>query len=182
MSASPSTVKLQTRHHQHRISQHCETRNRETTRRSRMCPKRNVSCATGAVARAIPPGCVHPWTTVKTWMKLEQSRPATLGFDWEDDLVASIKSGTDRSDRTRCVKELLAFVDSGAVDSVLPKMGTQSTLCRERVTHQALRAAGLSSHNERWEQHEHHLERCRCAQAADLRQSPARERAEARIG
>ena len=93
-----------------------------------------------------------------------------FGFDWDDDLVASISSGTDRSDRTRCVKELLAFVDSGAVDSVLPKMGTQSTLCRERVTHQAVRAAGLSSHNERWEQHEHHLGSCRCAQATDFRQ------------
>ena len=44
------------------------------------------------------------------------------GQDWCDDPVVSINSLIDRSDRARCGKELLAFVDSGAVDNVLPKM------------------------------------------------------------
>ena len=45
-----------------------------------------------------------------------------FGLDWCDDPVVTINSVTDRSDRNRCGKELLAFVDSGAVDNVLPKL------------------------------------------------------------
>ena len=45
-----------------------------------------------------------------------------FGMDWGDDPVVIINSVTERHDRTRGGKELLAFVDSGAVDNVLPKM------------------------------------------------------------
>ena len=45
-----------------------------------------------------------------------------FGSDWSDDPIASINSVTGRRNRTRCGKELLAFVDSGAVDNVLAKM------------------------------------------------------------
>ena len=56
-------------------------------------------------------------------MKSEQSRPVMLtvtlfGLDWGDDPIATINSVTDR---TRGGQELWAFVDSGAVDNVLPK-------------------------------------------------------------
>ena len=44
-----------------------------------------------------------------------------FGLDWGDDPVVTINSVTERNDRTRVGKELLAFVDSGAVDNVLPK-------------------------------------------------------------
>ena len=44
-----------------------------------------------------------------------------FGLDWGDDPIATINSVTKRNDRTRGGKELLAFVDSGAVDNVLPK-------------------------------------------------------------
>ena len=41
-----------------------------------------------------------------------------FGLDWCDDPIATIYSVTERNDRTRGGKELLAFVDSGAVDNV----------------------------------------------------------------
>ena len=44
-----------------------------------------------------------------------------FGPDWGDDPIATTNSVTERNDRTRGGKELLAFVDSGAVDNVLPK-------------------------------------------------------------
>ena len=50
-----------------------------------------------------------------------------FGLDWGDDPIATINSVTERNDRTRGGKELLAFVDSGAVDNVLPK-----SVCRRR--------------------------------------------------
>ena len=42
-------------------------------------------------------------------------------LDWSDDTITTINSVTERNDRTRGGKELLAFVDSGAVNNVLPK-------------------------------------------------------------
>ena len=45
-----------------------------------------------------------------------------FGLDWGDDPVVTINSVTKRHDRTRGGKEFLAFVDSSAVDNVLPKM------------------------------------------------------------
>ena len=44
-----------------------------------------------------------------------------FGLDWSDDPIPTINSVTERNDRTRGGNELLAFVDSGAVDNVLPK-------------------------------------------------------------
>ena len=49
-----------------------------------------------------------------------------FGLDWGDDPIATINSVTERNDRTRGGKELLAFVDSGAVDNVIPQ-----TVCTE---------------------------------------------------
>ena len=43
-----------------------------------------------------------------------------FGLDWGDDPTTTIDSVTERNGRTRGGKELLAFVDSGAVDNVLP--------------------------------------------------------------
>ena len=57
-------------------------------------------------------------------MKSEQSRPAMLTvicLVWGDDPTATINSVTERNDKIRGGKELLAFVDSGALDNVLPK-------------------------------------------------------------
>ena len=50
-------------------------------------------------------------------MKSEQSRPAMLTviclvWIWSDDPTATINSVTERNDRTRGGKELMAFVDS----------------------------------------------------------------------
>ena len=44
-----------------------------------------------------------------------------FGLDWGDDPTATSNSVTERNDKTRGGKELMAFVDSGAVDNVLPK-------------------------------------------------------------
>ena len=44
-----------------------------------------------------------------------------FGLDWADGPVLTIISVTERNDRTCSGKELLVFVDSGAVDNVLPK-------------------------------------------------------------
>ena len=44
-----------------------------------------------------------------------------FGLDWCDDPTATINSVTERNDKVRGGKESLAFVDSGAVDNVLPK-------------------------------------------------------------
>ena len=44
-----------------------------------------------------------------------------FGLDWGDDPIATINSVTERNDRTRGGKEFMAFVDSSAVDNVLPK-------------------------------------------------------------
>ena len=44
-----------------------------------------------------------------------------FGLHWSDDPTTTINSATERNDRNRGGKELLAFVDSGAVDNVLPK-------------------------------------------------------------
>ena len=44
-----------------------------------------------------------------------------FGLDWGDDPTATSNSVTERNDRNRGGKELMTFVDSGAVDNVLPK-------------------------------------------------------------
>ena len=101
--------------------------------------------------------------------------------------IATINSVTEQNVRTRGGKELLAFVDSGAVDNVLPK-----SVCAEyplevtpksqsgvgfkgakRVTHQALWTAALSSQDKRREQCEHHLGSRGCTQTAHFCQPSA---------
>ena len=96
-------------------------------------------------------------------------------------------SVTERNDRTRGGKKLLACVDSGASDTVLPKsVCTQYPLeatpksqsgvgvkRSKRVTHQALRVETLSSQDKRPKQYEHHVGGRTCAQTADLRQPSA---------
>ena len=109
-----------------------------------------------------------------------------FGLDRGGDPIATINSVTKRNDRTRGGKELLAIVDSGAVDNVHPKtvhcvssggdfqVAEWSCFQRsEQVTHQALSAAAFSSQDQRWKQHEHYLGGRRCAQIADLRQPSA---------
>ena len=43
-----------------------------------------------------------------------------FGLDWGDDPITTINSVTEQNDRSRGGKELLAFVGSGSVDTVLP--------------------------------------------------------------
>ena len=107
-----------------------------------------------------------------------------FGLDWGDDPIATINSVTERNDRTRGGKELLAFVDSSAVDNVLPK-----SVCTEypleatsksqsgvgikgaNGSHiKALWAAMFSSQDKRWKHYDHHVGGRRCAQTADVRQ------------
>ena len=44
-----------------------------------------------------------------------------FGLYWGDDRISTINSVTERKDKIRGGKALMAFVDSGAVDKVLPK-------------------------------------------------------------
>ena len=107
-----------------------------------------------------------------------------FGLDWGDDPTTTINSVTKRNDRTRGGKELLAFVDSGAVDNVLPK-----SVCTEyplEATSKSQIGVGFkgangshikhygqrrfSSQHKRWKQHEHHVGGRRCTQTAGLRQ------------
>ena len=92
-----------------------------------MWARRNVSCATSAVARAIPPGCVHIRTSAQDVDEVGTEPPIDahsdlFDLDWGDDPTASINSVTGRSDRARRGNVLPAFVDSGEVDNVLPQM------------------------------------------------------------
>ena len=97
-------------------------------------------------------------------------------LDWCDDPITTINSVTERNDRTRGGKELLAFVDSGAVDNVLSK-----SVCTEyplEATSKSQSGVGFKgangSHIKHYGQrYEHHVGGRRCAQAADLRQTSA---------
>ena len=125
-SDNPSTVGLPIRHHEHHASRLHETRNRGVMRRNRAQVSKNVSFATSVVDRAILPGSAHQQMIAKTWMKSEQSRPVMLTvicLVWIGAMTptTTINSVTERNDGTRGGKELLAFVDSGALDNVLPK-------------------------------------------------------------
>ena len=200
-SENPSIVGLPTRHHQRHVNRLQETRNPGVMRRNRVRGRRSVSSATSVVERAILPGSAHQRTIVRTRMKSEQSRPAMLTVIWLVWIgamtpLATINSVTERNDRTRGGKELMAFVDSCAFDNVLPK-----SVCTEyspeatsksqsgvgfkgskRIAHQTLWAATFSSQDKRWKQYEHHLGSRGCAQAVDLFQSSAREWSQACIG
>ena len=88
--------------------------------------RRSVSSATGVVERVILPGSAHQGDDCQDVDEVgtDPSSDADsdlFGLDWGDDAIATMNSVTERNDRTRGGKELLAFVDSGAVDNVLPK-------------------------------------------------------------
>ena len=115
-----------------------------------------------------------------------------FGLGWGDDPIATINSVTERNDRTRGGKELLAFVDSGAVDNVLPKSActeypleatwkSQSGVGFKGAHGSHIKHYGQRRPDKRWKQHEHHLGSRGCAQAADLCQSSAWERSQACI-
>ena len=112
-SEDPSVVGLPTRHHQRHVSRLQETRNPGVVRRNRVRGRRSVSSATSVVERAILPGSAHQPSS--------DADSDLFGLDWGDDPTATINSVTERNDRTRGGKELMAFIDSGAVDNVLPK-------------------------------------------------------------
>ena len=118
-------------------------------------------------------------------MKSEQSRPVMPTVICLVQIgamtpFATINSVTERNDKIRGGKELLAFVDSGAVDNVLPKSvcteypleatsKSQSGVARGRTGH----TSSIMGSDKRWEQHEHHLGGRRCTQATDFRQPSA---------
>ena len=60
-----------------------------------------------------------------------------FGLDWGDDPIATINSVTERNDRTRGGKELLASVDSGAVDKCFPSQYVPSILWRRLPSRRA---------------------------------------------
>ena len=124
-SENPFTVGLPTRHHLHHANRLHVTRNLGVMRRNRVRGRRSVSFATNVMERAILPGSARQQMIARTWMKSEQSRPVMLTvicLVWiGDDTIATINSVTERNDKIRGGKEWLAFVDSGAVDNVLPK-------------------------------------------------------------
>ena len=122
----PFNRRLPTRHHQRHASRLLETRNPRVMRRNRVRVRRSVSCAKGAVEKGHPARLCPSGDDCQDVDEVgtEPSSDADsdlFGLDWGDDPIATINSVTERNDRTRGGKELLAFVDSCAVDNVLPK-------------------------------------------------------------
>ena len=103
---------------------------------------------------------------------------------------------TERNDRTRSGKELLAFVDSGAVDNVVPKsVSTEYPLEATSKSQSGVGFKGANgSHIKLYGQRRFRVktragnnmnttwEVADVAQTADLCQSSARERSQACIG
>ena len=91
-----------------------------------MQARKRISFATGVGGKGHPARLCQPTDDCQDVDEVG-TEPASdadsnlFGVDWGDILIASINSVTERNDRTRGGKELLAFVDSGAVDNVLPK-------------------------------------------------------------
>ena len=120
-SENPSIARLPLRHRQHHVNRLQRTRNRGVMRRNRVqAGKKRLICY--VVESAIPPDYVNEVGTEPS----SDADSDLFGLDWCDDPIATINSLTERNDRTRGEKELLAFVDSGAVDNVLPQ-----TVCTE---------------------------------------------------
>ena len=120
-SENLSTVGLPTCHHRRHANRLHATRNLGAMTRNRVLGRRSVSFTTDVVERAILPDSAHQRMIAKTWMKSEQSD--LFGLDWVDDPITTTNSVTERNDKIRGGKELLAFGDSGVVDNVLPKSG-----------------------------------------------------------
>ena len=68
-----------------------------------------------------------------------------FGLDWDDDPITTINSATERNDKIRGGRELLAFVDSGAVDNMLPK--AVCTEYRLEATSQSQSGVGFKGAN-----------------------------------
>ena len=101
-----------------------------------------------------------------------------FGLDWGDDPTTTIKSVTGRNDGTRGGKELLAFVDSRALDNVLAKSVTEYPLEATSKSQSGVGFKGANgshikhygaSQDKRWKQHEHHVGRL---QVCASRRSP----------
>ena len=120
MNENPSTARLPTRDHQHHANRIHETKNRRVMR-SRVQARKRISFATGVVGRATLLDVAHQQMIARTSTKLEQSHPVMPTATCLASIGVIINSVTEQNDRTRSGKELLAFVDSGAVDNVLPK-------------------------------------------------------------
>ena len=125
-SENPSTIGLPIRHHQHHANRLHETRNREAMRRNRVrVMKKRLICyrcgGKGHLARLCPSGDDCQDVDEVGTEPSSDADSDLFGVDWADDPIATINSVTERNDRTRGGKELLAFVDSGAVDNVFPK-------------------------------------------------------------
>ena len=187
-SEKPSTVGLPTRHHQSHANRLHETRNLGVMRRNRVWVRRSVSyparlCPSGDDCQDVDEVGTEPSSDADSDL---------FGLDWGDDPVATINSVTERNDRTRGGKELLAFVDSGAVDKVSPKsVCTEYTLeatsmSQSGVGFKGANGSHIKHHGQRrfrvktiaGSNIEHHLGKCSCAQATDFRQPLARERSQ----
>ena len=123
---SDSTVRLPTRHHQHHANRFHQTRNRgETRTKQNAGKKKSLICyrcgGKGHPARLSPSGDDCQDVDEVGTEPFSDADSDLFGLDWGGDLVVTINSVTERNDRTRSGKELLAFVDSSAVDNVLPK-------------------------------------------------------------
>ena len=189
MSENHSTVGLPIRHNKHHANRLHETRNQGVMRRNRVQARKSVSFATGVVERAILPGLCPSADDCQDVDEVgtEPSSDADsdlFGLDWVDDTITTINSVTERNDRTRGGKELVAFVDSGAVDNVLPK--SVCTGYPLEATSKSQSGVGFKGANGSHIKHcgqrrfrvktsagkqcEHHLQGRRRAQTADIRQ------------
>ena len=121
-SENPSTVGLPTRHHQHHANRLHD--GSDETIQSAGKKKRLIWYRCGGMGH---PALLCPSRDDCQDVEEVGTEPSSdvdsdlFGLDWCDDPIATINSVTERNDRTRGGKELLAFVDSGAFDNVLPK-------------------------------------------------------------
>ena len=126
MNENPFSARLPTRHHQHHANRLHKRRNRGVMRRRRVrARKKRLICnrcgGKGHPARFCPSPDDRQDVDEVGAEPSSDADSDLFGLDCGDDPIATINSMTERNDRTRGGKELLAFVDSGAVDNVLPK-------------------------------------------------------------
>ena len=123
MNENPSTVGLPIRHHQHHGNRLHETRSRRVMGRKSRGQEKASPFAAGVVERATLPGSAHQQMIARTLMKSEQGRPVMLtviSLVWIGAMTPLRPSTQRQNSWWRGGKELLAFVDSGAVDKVFP--------------------------------------------------------------
>ena len=125
-SEKTSTVGLPTRHHQrHPQSTPRDKKPGSDETKQSAGKKKRLICSRcgrkGHPARLCPSGDDCQDVDEVGTEPSSDADSDLFGLDFDDDPIATINSVTERNDRTRGGKELLAFVDSGAVDNVLPK-------------------------------------------------------------